>query len=539
MSIAVENLPDRYVVEGLIGAGGMGSVYRAVDARLQRPVAIKVLKPHEDAAAATVAAALREARAVASIHHPNVAAMFDVVETERGAFLVMELVPGTTLRPLVGDMSVDVATRVQWLAGVAAGLAAAHDAGVIHRDIKPENVIVRNDGVAKILDFGIARLPVYVPPASSQDVPDELVTLSGGGGLVGTPSYMAPEQIRAEPTDARTDQFGWGAVAYELLTGTAPWKRTGAPMVVFMAILLDKPDPFAPALGIPDEIAAVVMRALSKRPDDRFDSMAEIVAVLAPFAAPISSQGFTPRSRVQPSITPPPPAPPESGARPVPPPVLVSPHVTAVSAGVVAGGRAGRGSLRAPDFTAPVDLQAHLDLLPPDATGKGMFFSRLLEIGAPARPALELFVLAGVRQRRYVAFGDYPMSDYLKLAVTVAREVHRGAPLGEALRRLGRSTPETMMASHIGRTLFGVLGLDAESVVLAAGKAYQIAANFGALTVERDGPDRFLLHARGLPFFLETFQVGAFEALLAYCKVRGRVRIATEGLADAIFELTW
>jgi serine/threonine-protein kinase len=510
---AVENLPDRYVLDGLIGAGGMGKVYRAFDKRLERPVAIKVLVLAGDDGAAAMAAALREARAAASIHHPNVATLFDAVEVGEGAFLVMELVLGTPLRRLVGDASVDLAARVRWLADVAGGLAAAHEVGVIHRDIKPENVIVREDGVAKILDFGIARAPVRPAPLRLPALADEHATLSGT--LMGTPGYMAPEQIRGEAVDGRADQFGWGVVAYELLTGALPWKRIGTPAGVFMAALHEEPAPFAPELGVPGEVAAVVVRALSKRPEARFDGMAEIAAALAPFAAP-GSGGTAPRhARLQASTPPPPPVP--SGERTAPP---------------------APGAFRDPDFAAPVDLQAHLDLLPPGATGKGMFFNGILELGAAVRPAPDFFLLAGVRKRRYFAFGDYPMTDYMRLEVAIAKATHPGLAVGEGLRRLGRQAPGRFMVSHVGRTLFGILGLDAEALLLSAGKAYRITLSFGELTVEKAAPGRFLLRARGLPIFLETYHVGVFEGLLAYCRVRGRVRIATEGLAEATFEIT-
>src|SRR5262245_52238927 len=142
---------DRYVIEELLGVGGMGKVYRAVDTRLRRPVALKVLNVD---AGAESEAALREARAAAAILHPNVTAIYDADQLGYTPFIVMELVVGTPLRDLVGDGSVPLGTRVRWLIEIAAALAAAHQAGVVHRDVKPENVIVREDGLVKVLDFG-------------------------------------------------------------------------------------------------------------------------------------------------------------------------------------------------------------------------------------------------------------------------------------------------------------------------------------------------------------------------------------------------
>ncbi len=282
---------DRYVIDALLGQGGMGRVYRARDEKLQRAVALKVLRldDHADRPSADVGAErlLREARAAAGLDHANTIAIYDVGEFEGMPFIAMELVEGASLRALVGDASVPIETRVRYLVDVARALAAAHEHGIIHRDVKPENVIVRRDGVVKVLDFGIAR-PLHAPHddlGSWSTVVAKQTTESWAkdSGLVGTPRYMAPEQLRGEKLDARADQFAWGVMAYELLTGRSPWPdSTMVSLTLVLAIVDDAPVDDAPLLeACPRPIADVVLRTLSKPREDRFRSMSEVVLALA------------------------------------------------------------------------------------------------------------------------------------------------------------------------------------------------------------------------------------------------------------------
>ncbi len=580
MSLAPGTQLDRYVVEAVLGSGGMGTVYRAHDPRLERTVALKVLDPREGDVEGAVAAAFREARAAGALHHAHVAAIYDVAEMGDRAFIVMEYVPGASLRAFVGDASVEMPTRLRWLADIAGALAAAHALGVIHRDVKPENVMVSDTGGVKVLDFGVARAPRRGASAEGTPPEDELRTLSDLGSLLGTPAYMAPEQIRGEVVDGRADQFGWAVLAYELLTGALPWRRDGQRFNLLLAILRDVPEPFSPASGVPAEVSAAILRALSKSPASRFDSMFEVVAALAPYAArspsanpsgrPSAGSSAPPSAgpSVRPSAGPsappsagssappsagpsvPPSAPPSArpsvrpsappSARPSAPRSPLPPSVTSdQDADLRPPTPVPPGSpFRDPDFAAPVDLQAHLALLPPGATGKGMYFNALLAAGARARPGLDLCALAGITARRYIPFRDYPMDEYLRLEVATAAAVHRGVPIGEGLRRLGWTALDSLLGSHVGKMVFGVLGRDADLILLNSPKGYQLTLSFGLLTVEKDGPRRYLVHASGLPIFLETYHVGVFEGGLRHCGARGRVRIATEGLEDATFEVT-
>jgi serine/threonine-protein kinase len=544
MGLATGNVLDRYVIEGLLGAGSMGRVYRATDTRLRRAVALKVLEV--DGIETEVA--LREARAAAAIVHPNVTAIFDADHSGGTSFIVMELVPGTPLRRYVGDEAVPLATRVRWLIEIAAALAAAHQAGVVHRDIKPENVIVNDEGTVKVLDFGIARFAATATPALGilgLDAP-------GQTGLTGTPAYMAPEQIQGAGVDKRADQFAWGVVGYELLTGKLPWTSLAGPFGVLAAIVSEVPAPLPDS--VPAEVAAVILRALQKSRDARFPSMVEAATPLAPFASgalPILGPAPDSRTRTRappPAPRPPPPLPsdpPPSQARVAPlaysvgpPPgdlgTAPPPSLRTLAAGIRP---AQPPPLRDPDFLAPVDVSAHLELLPGDAACKGLFFADLIRLGVRSRTVEELHAQAGLTPRRYVAFRDYPMADNLRLTVAVAHAAYPGLPLGQALRRLGQSAFDAVLDSHIGRTILGVLGRNVEALVLASPKIYRLLLNFGEVSVEKRTDGILVMRARRFPAFLETYQVGLIEGALRHCGAQGRFRIALESLAEATIEL--
>jgi eukaryotic-like serine/threonine-protein kinase len=270
---------ERYTIEALIGQGGMGCVYRAYDPRLDRRVALKVISQGFAPAVAN-ARLLREARAAAALDHPNAVAIFDVGELDGAPYIVMELVEGHTLRRAPGDVAPPVPTRLAQLADITRALAAAHRRGLVHRDIKPENVMVRDDGMVKVLDFGIARRtggPVD-PRNATQPA---LQTLTVDGVKLGTPVYMAPEQIRGDELDGRADQFGWGVLAYEILTEKLPWRGANDALAVMASALTDPVDHLAlEQAGVSPAAARVVLRALEKRPEDRFASMDELRSAL-------------------------------------------------------------------------------------------------------------------------------------------------------------------------------------------------------------------------------------------------------------------
>jgi len=267
----------RYVVEREIGEGGMGHVFRARDTVLNRRVALKVLRvPKNDGEAKS--RLLREAQVAAALDHPNAVKVYDVGEHKGIPFLAMELVEGETLRAKLAH-GAPPASFLRWLAEVASALGAAHDLGILHRDVKPENVIVRSDGVAKVLDFGIARrMTSDIDPNGPTVDSDEFRTLTEAGALVGTPAYIAPEQLRGEPQDGRADQFAWGVVAYECMVGESPWGET-ANLVAVIAAIAGKEVTALPK-RVSRAVEAVVVRALSKDPEKRFPTMHALEAAL-------------------------------------------------------------------------------------------------------------------------------------------------------------------------------------------------------------------------------------------------------------------
>ncbi|MDB4938828.1 MAG: serine/threonine protein kinase [Labilithrix sp.] len=284
------DLVGPYEIRGFLGQGGMGQVYKAFDPRLERTVALKVIvvperssNDSERLVGEFSARLLREARAVASLSHPNVVGVYDVGESGDRLYLAMEYVVGATLRSLATSTEIPMARKLRWLTDIARALEVAHRAGLVHRDVKPENVMIREDGAVKVLDFGIARRTM----AGTEDQ-QKLDTVTGSGTITGTPVYMAPEQIKGRDVDARCDQFAWGVMAYELLAGERPWPDNGDVLQLVAKVLTDPPPPLrergAHAAEIPGAVEETILRALAKEPDARFPSMADVAEAVEPFA---------------------------------------------------------------------------------------------------------------------------------------------------------------------------------------------------------------------------------------------------------------
>jgi serine/threonine-protein kinase len=285
---------EHFVIVSALGEGGMGQVYLARDLRLQRSIALKILRPDNsapgsgDLASSGAARLLREAQAAAGLEHPNVVTIYEVGEIKGEGddagrpFIAMELVKGKALRAYVGDATVPMMDRLRWLLDVARALGAAHRAGLVHRDIKPENVMVREDGVVKVLDFGLAkRGGPPIPTGSSSTEAQVLPSITGQGVTIGTPYYMAPEQMRREQLDGRADQFAWGVVAYELLSGEGPWGRTIDALGMVSKILSEDPPPLDRVPELPVDVATIVARTLAKKRDARYETMDELADALA------------------------------------------------------------------------------------------------------------------------------------------------------------------------------------------------------------------------------------------------------------------
>jgi non-specific serine/threonine protein kinase len=280
MSVAMSTRFGPYEILDKIGAGGMGEVYRAKDTRLERQVAIKVMNERFVQDPQALARFHREAKSVAALSHPNIMAIYDVGSHEGRTFAVMELLEGQTLSARKRKSPLDWQTSLNIAIAVADGLAAAHRRGVIHRDLKPDNIFLTSDGRVKIVDFGLARFEAK-PTTAGTDLGAPVTELlqTQTGVVMGTLTYMSPEQVRGEPTDARTDVFAFGCVLYELLNGRRTFAHATSPETM-VAILHDPPLPFEPSADRPAEIDAIVLRCLEKSPSKRFPSGVELAASL-------------------------------------------------------------------------------------------------------------------------------------------------------------------------------------------------------------------------------------------------------------------
>ncbi len=258
----------------------MGEVYRARDLDLRRDVALKVLPAEFAQDRGRLAGFEREARAAAALNHPNILVVFEVGTNSDTPFVAFELLSGCTLRTLM-DRPLGVRRSLDYVTGIARGLAAAHDKGVVHRDVKPENLFVTTDGHVKILDFGIATLAGKGRDANDQST----VTLPGA--VIGTAGYMAPEQVRGEEVDARADVFALGTVFYEMLAGRRAF--SGASATESLAAILKEEPPGVAIINpeVPAGVARVVHRCLAKPRDERFQSARDIVFALEAVSEPV------------------------------------------------------------------------------------------------------------------------------------------------------------------------------------------------------------------------------------------------------------
>lgn len=260
----------RYRIEGELGRGAMGVVYRAVDPLLERPVAVKTVNLSEagDEAAEFDARFQQEAKAAARLAHPNVITVYDVGRQGQVAFMAMEFLEGRDLREIMADRPrLPVAEAIGIAAQVADGLAYAHERGVVHRDIKPANIMVLGGGLAKIMDFGIARLRV-------SDVRTRT------GVLLGSPKYMSPEQVLGQGADGRSDLFSLGVVLYEMLTGAAPFSGDSVSNLMHQIATASTPAPSRFNSEVPPLLDLVVAKALAKKPEERYQSGAQFAADL-------------------------------------------------------------------------------------------------------------------------------------------------------------------------------------------------------------------------------------------------------------------
>jgi serine/threonine protein kinase len=272
-----------YKVVEMIGEGGMGTVYRAVDTHLDRPVAIKVLPPDKVADAERKTRFVQEAKAASALRHPNIVVIHDIASDRGRDFIVMELVEGQPLEELIGRKGLKLGEALGYAIQIADGLAKAHGAGIVHRDLKPTNVMVTSEGLIKILDFGLAKLTETGPSPEAGPT----MTLDAGtkprteaGYIVGTAAYMSPEQAEGRTVDPRSDIFSFGSVLYEMLTGRKAFGRESQ-MKTLAAILTEEPKS-ASAVGepLPAELERVITRCLRKDPQRRWQTMSDLKVAL-------------------------------------------------------------------------------------------------------------------------------------------------------------------------------------------------------------------------------------------------------------------
>jgi len=274
-----------YEVIAAIGAGGMGEVYRARDARIGRDVAVKVLRDRIAADPTAKARFEREARAAGSLSHPNIVTLFDVGFEGEIPYLVTEWVAGESLRARLRRGPIPQPEAIELALQVARGLAAAHQRGVVHRDLKPENLLVDADGRVKILDFGLAH---FSDARAEGDLPTlSEAALTRAGDLLGTPGYMAPEQVRGAPVDLRADLFALGVLLFEMLVGRHPFPGD-RPAEVLSAILHHEPPELSQSGPLAPAVRSLLVRCLAREPEARIDSAAAIeraLEALTPSAA--------------------------------------------------------------------------------------------------------------------------------------------------------------------------------------------------------------------------------------------------------------
>jgi serine/threonine protein kinase/Flp pilus assembly protein TadD len=270
---------SHYRIVSKLGAGGMGEVYLAQDTKLDRKVALKVLPAEFASKRHRMQRFVQEAKAASALNHPNIITIYEIDETDSGHFIALEFIDGQTLRKRLRRTEFKIGEVLDVAIQTATALSAAHEAGIIHRDIKPENIMLRRDGIVKVLDFGLAKL---TEPTQSSEVDMEAPTSAAvntePGEVIGTTIYMSPEQARALPLDPRTDIFSLGVLIYEMITRRLPFEGSNK-MEILASILNDKATPPLARYSreAPDELERIVQKALAKERDQRYQSAKDLL----------------------------------------------------------------------------------------------------------------------------------------------------------------------------------------------------------------------------------------------------------------------
>jgi len=282
-----------------IGAGGMGHVYRARDERLHRDVAIKTLPPAFSRDQERLHRFEREARAAAALNHPNILSIYDVQVEQGSAYIVSELLEGSTLREKLNKESLPVRVALAYARQILSGLVAAHQRHIVHRDLKPENLFILRDGRVKILDFGLAKLTEPEPIADPSEAATMETLETKAGTILGTLAYMSPEQLRNRPVDERSDIFSFGAILYEMLTGKRAFEADTTADLISAVLTQDPLERRQGLTPLPQGLESIVHHCLEKDPGDRFQSASDLLFNLETMAGALATVATT-------SIVPPP-----------------------------------------------------------------------------------------------------------------------------------------------------------------------------------------------------------------------------------------
>ena len=291
-----------YEILSPLGAGGMGEVYRARDARLGRAVAIKVLPQSVAIDAERLRRFEQEARAIAALNHPNILSVHDTGQQGETHYMVTELLEGETLREKIREEALPQRKAIEYALQIAAGLGAAHDKGIVHRDLKPENLFVTRDGRVKILDFGLSKAQSVVAAFGATS---DAATLEGvpanphtaDGVVLGTVGYMSPEQVRGQTADSRSDIFAFGAVLYELLSGRRPFQRNSSVETMTAILKEDVPEMGTVTAHVSPGLERIVRRCLEKEPEQRFQSAKDLGFALEAVSGSSHSEKALPTAR--------------------------------------------------------------------------------------------------------------------------------------------------------------------------------------------------------------------------------------------------
>ncbi|HEX8847542.1 MAG TPA: WD40 repeat domain-containing serine/threonine protein kinase [Pyrinomonadaceae bacterium] len=280
MSIEAGTRIGRYEIQSLLGAGGMGEVYRALDTQLDRTVALKILPAEVASDQGRMRRFVQEARSASALNHQNIITIHEIGESAGAHFMAIEFVEGETLRQHLKRTRISILEALDVAFQVASALAAAHEAGLVHRDVKPENIMVRRDGFVKVLDFGLVKLAERRTETTDTEAPTRAFVNTDAGVVMGTAHYMSPEQARGTGLDERTDIWSLGVVLYEMVAGVVPFGG-GTPSDVIASILKTEQQPLSiHAPGVPAELERIVGKALEKDREDRYQGIKDLLVDL-------------------------------------------------------------------------------------------------------------------------------------------------------------------------------------------------------------------------------------------------------------------